>query len=60
MLSCLFLSFSVLTMAGDDEAPTVEDVVLHSDIKALEENVKSWLTEGTKKTNKTLSTITQT
>ncbi|WVZ48812.1 hypothetical protein U9M48_000219 [Paspalum notatum var. saurae] len=52
-----------LTMTGDkkdDGAPTIEDCVLLSDMNAFQENVKSWITEGAKKTNKTLSTITQT
>ncbi|WVZ93528.1 hypothetical protein U9M48_039499 [Paspalum notatum var. saurae] len=44
----------------DDGAPTIEDCVLLSDMNAFQENVKSWITEGAKKTNKTLSTITQT
>ncbi|WVZ70591.1 LOW QUALITY PROTEIN: hypothetical protein U9M48_019246 [Paspalum notatum var. saurae] len=44
----------------DDGAPTIEDCVLLSDMNAFQENVKSWITEGAKKTNKTLGTITQT
>ena len=46
-------------MAGDDDV-AVEDVVERTDLQALEANVKSWLTEGAKRTDKTIGTITST